>query len=162
MELHRAPDVSGPKILIAGSPSGAENRPVTNWTLEGAMQTDAGLSSEVATLQSLNHEYIRAVQTSDVGWFENALAADFRCSLPDGSLIDRARFLERASHPADITALEAHDVDVRMFADIAIIHARTTFRSTDGRPGSGRYTDIWARQDGRWLVVAAHVTRKAD
>jgi len=23
----------------------------------------------------------------------------------------------------------------------------------------GRYTDIWARRNGRWLCVAAHVTR---
>jgi hypothetical protein len=26
-------------------------------------------------------------------------------------------------------------------------------------PGSGRYTDVWARRHGRWLAVSAHVTR---
>ena len=26
-------------------------------------------------------------------------------------------------------------------------------------PGHGRYTDIWAKRDGRWVAVAAHVTR---
>ena len=30
----------------------------------------------------------------------------------------------------------------------------------DGTPGSGRYTDVWARRNGQWLAVAAHVTRK--
>ena len=25
--------------------------------------------------------------------------------------------------------------------------------------GAGRYTDVWALQDGRWQCVAAHVTR---
>ena len=29
----------------------------------------------------------------------------------------------------------------------------------DGQPGAGRYTDVWARQGGRWLAVSAHVTR---
>jgi hypothetical protein len=24
---------------------------------------------------------------------------------------------------------------------------------------AGRYTDVWARQGGRWLAVSAHVTR---
>ena len=50
-------------------------------------------------------------------------------------------------------------VNVRLIGDCAIIHARTTYRMSDGRPGSGRYTDIWARRNGRWLAVAAHVTR---
>jgi hypothetical protein len=29
----------------------------------------------------------------------------------------------------------------------------------DGRAGAGRYTDVWARRNGQWLAVAAHVTR---
>ena len=43
--------------------------------------------------------------------------------------------------------------------DFAIIHARTSYMLPDGKPGSGRYTDVWARRDGRWLAVSAHVTR---
>jgi hypothetical protein len=44
--------------------------------------------------------------------------------------------------------------------DFAVVHARTTFTMPDGTPGSGRYTDVWARRNGEWLAVAAHVTRK--
>ena len=33
---------------------------------------------------------------------------------------------------------------MRLMGDFAIIHARTTFTLPDGRPGAGRYTDIWA------------------
>jgi hypothetical protein len=43
--------------------------------------------------------------------------------------------------------------------DFAIIHARTTYRTADGQDRGGRYTDVWARRDGRWLAVSAHVTR---
>jgi hypothetical protein len=125
------------------------------------MQTDVTSTSEVATLVALNQDYIRAVERSDVEWFNGVLAADFRCSLPDGSLIERARFLERAAQPSDISNLEAHDVEVRLIGDAAIVHARTTFATADGRAGSGRYTDVWARDRGRWVVVAAHVTRNA-
>ena len=42
---------------------------------------------------------------------------------------------------------------------LAIIHAATAFTLPDGRTGRGRYTDVWARRDGRWLAVSAHVTR---
>ena len=79
--------------------------------------------------------------------------------LPDGSLIDRRTFLKQTAQPVAISQLEAHDVDVRLMGDVALIHARTTYTAADGRPGAGRYTDVLARRDGRWLAVAAHVTR---
>ena len=117
------------------------------------------MTSDLATLLELNEDYIRSVQTSDVRRFDEILADDFRCSNPDGSLIDRARFLEQTARPVTISNLQAHEVDVRLMGDFAIIHARTSYTAPDGRPGSGRYTDVWARRDGRWLAVSAHVTR---
>jgi hypothetical protein len=50
--------------------------------------------------------------------------------------------------------------NARVRADV--IHARTSYTLADGREGAGRYTDVWARRDGRWLAVAAHVTRSAS
>ena len=91
--------------------------------------------------------------------FDEILADDFLNSNPDGSLVDRARFLEQIARPATISNLEAHDVRVRFMGDIAIIHARTTYTTPDGRAGAGRYTDVWARRQGQWLCVSAHVTR---
>ena len=117
------------------------------------------MTDDRAVLLQLNLDYIRSVQESDVARFREILADDFLCSLPDGSLIDRGRFLERTAPPATISNLEMHDVVVRVLDDVAIVHARTTFALPDGRPGSGRYTDVWAKRDGAWLAVSAHVTR---
>ena len=61
--------------------------------------------------------------------------------------------------PVTIRNLEAHDVKIRVMGDFAIIHASTGYTLPDGKPGSGRYTDCWARQNGRWLAVSAHVSR---
>jgi len=110
------------------------------------------------TLVMLNEDYIRSVQLGDVKRFSEILADDFLCSLPDGSLIDRGRFLERTAQPVTIANLQAHEVNVRLMGDFAIIHARTSY-TIDGRAASGRYTDVWARRDGQWLAVSAHVTR---
>lgn len=123
------------------------------------MQTQAASTPDLDILLELNRDYIRSVQNSDVQRFKEILAEDFLCSLPDGSLIDRDRFLERTAQPAQIQNLEAHDVNVRLMGDFAIVHARTTFTTLDGRPGSGRYTDIWARRNGRWVAVAAQFSR---
>ena len=131
-------------------------------TLEGlrTMPMDKPNAADLAALAELNDHYIRSVQTSDVRRFNEILADDFLCSLPDGSLIDKPRFLEQTAKLVTISNLEAHDVNVRLMGDIAIVHARTTFSAADGSAGSGRYTDVWARRNGRWLAVSAHVTRK--
>jgi ketosteroid isomerase-like protein len=111
------------------------------------------------TLMELNRDYIHSVQHGDVRRFDEILADDFLCSNPDGSLVDRKAFLEQTAKPVTIANLEAHDVNVRLMGDFAIIHARTTYTRPDGQPGAGRYTDVWARRGGRWLAVSAHVTR---
>jgi ketosteroid isomerase-like protein len=116
-------------------------------------------AADVATLLALNDDYIRSVQTSDVRRFREILAEDFLCALPDGSQIDRTAFLDRTAASATIANLQAHDVNVRVMGDFALVHARTTFTGADGRPGASRYTDVWARRDGRWVAVAAQVTR---
>ena len=114
---------------------------------------------DIETLEKLNGGYMRSVEMSDVRWFENNLAEDFLNSNPDGSLVDRAGFLEQIARPATISNLEARDVRIRIMGDIAIIHGRTTYTKADGRAAAGRYTDVWARRKGRWLCVAAHVMR---
>ena len=123
------------------------------------MQTHAPATADHDTLVALNRDYVRSVQTSDVRRFDEILAPDFRCSNPDGSLVERRAFLEQTARPVSIRNLEALDVDIRLMGDFAIIHARTAYVRPDGSPGAGRYTDVWARRDGRWLAVSAHVTR---
>jgi ketosteroid isomerase-like protein len=123
------------------------------------MPVDVDAGEDADRLRQLNQDYIRSVQESDVRRFEEILAEDFLCTNPDGSLVDRAGFLVQTARPVAIANLQAHDVRVRIIGDVAIVHARTTYTIPDGRAGSGRYTDVWARRQGRWLAVAAHVTR---
>jgi ketosteroid isomerase-like protein len=117
------------------------------------------IASDLDILLDLNRDYIRSVQHSDVRRFDEILADDFLCTNADGSLVDRATFLKQTARPATISNLEAHDVNVRVMGDFAIIHARTTYTRPDGQAGAGWYTDVWARRGGVWVAVSAHVSR---
>ena len=117
------------------------------------------MSKDIDELTALNRDYVASVQNSDVKRFDEILSPDFYCSNPDKSLVDRSGFLKQTAIPVTIKNLEAHDVSIRLMGDFAIIHARTSYNTLDGRPGSGRYTDIWARRSGAWLCVAAQVAR---
>jgi ketosteroid isomerase-like protein len=111
------------------------------------------------TLTALNRDYVASVQNGDVSRFQELLAEDFLCSNPDGSLVDRAGFLEQTARPVSISGLVSEDVKIRIFGDMAIIHGRTSYRTADGDHRYGRYTDVWERRGGQWKAVSAHVTR---
>lgn len=115
--------------------------------------------SDLQALTALNRDYIASVQNGDVKRFEEILSDDFLNTNPDGSLVDKAGFLKQIAPPAKIRDLACHDVNVRVMGDFAIIHARTSYTSLDGKVGNGRYTDIWAKHRGKWLCVAAQVAR---
>ena len=110
-------------------------------------------------LAALNDDYIRSVQQGDVARFREILAEDFLCSNPDGTLLDKVGFLGQTARPVTISGLVTEDVRIRILGDVAIIHARTRYRTAGGEARQGRYTDVWARREGRWLAVSAHVTR---
>jgi ketosteroid isomerase-like protein len=123
------------------------------------MSTAKTEATDLETLHALNLDYVAAVQGGNVGRFEEILAEEFCCSNPDGTLLDRGEFLSQTAQPVAISKLRAHDVLIRRYGEVAIIHARTTYCLPDGRQANGRYTDVWVRRAGTWKAVSAHVTR---
>jgi ketosteroid isomerase-like protein len=117
------------------------------------------MSNDIEELTSLNRDYVASVQNCDVQRFNEILAHDFYCTNPDKSFVDRAGFLKQTAIPVSIKGLVATDVKIRILGDFAIIHGATSYTTADGKHGAGRYTDCWAKQNGRWLAVAAHVSR---
>ena len=123
------------------------------------MKTDTATQADIDALTALNRDYIQSVQDGDVRRFQEILAEDFLCSNPDGSLVDKKRYLAQTARPVTISGLTDEDVKVRILGDVAIIHARTNYTTAGGERRNGRYTDVWARRNGKWLAVSAHVTR---
>jgi ketosteroid isomerase-like protein len=117
------------------------------------------MSKDIDELTLLNRDYVASVQNCDVKRFDEILAQDFYCSNPDKSLVDRAGFLKQTAVPVTIKNLIADEVKIRVLGDVAIIHVRTSYTTADGKQANGRYTDCWARQNGKWLAVSAHVSR---
>ena len=123
-------------------------------TVKTAIESDGDLG----LLSRLNLEYVRSVDESDVRWFDAHLAPDFMNSNPDGSLVDRNGFLDQIARGPGVSDIRAYDVIIRIIGEFAIVHARTTYKTSTGTL-RGRYTDIWSRRDGHWLCIAAQVAR---
>jgi ketosteroid isomerase-like protein len=117
------------------------------------------MTNDIDKLTALNRDFVASVQNSDVRRFDEILAPEFYSSNPDKSLVDRAAFLEQTAKPVAIKNLQAHDVKIRIMGDFAIIHGAFSYTTPDGQQAHGRYTDSWAKQNGKWLAVSAHATR---
>jgi ketosteroid isomerase-like protein len=117
---------------------------------------EQGRATDVQTLEQLNHCYVRAAETSDTGWFDKNLAACFMASNPDGSLADRAGFLERIGRPNPSTNMAPVDARIRVVGDIGIVDSGFRYTKPDGGEGLGHYTDVYGYIDGRWQCVSAH------
>jgi hypothetical protein len=100
------------------------------------MTTGTPTRSDLDALTALNRDYIHSVQHGDVRRFDEILAEDFLCSNPDGSLVDKNQFLAQTARPVMISGLAVHDVQVRIFGDVAII--QTASSGTAAIPMSGR------------------------
>ena len=153
----RSPARSKVVIPGAGHAANLDQPEAFNQAVEGFLSDRSPSDYEV--LIALNRDYIASVQNGDVARFREILADDFLCSNPDGSLVDKTAFLAQTARPVTISGLSIDDVKVRILGDVAIIHARTSYRTSDGEQRHGRYTDVWARRTGTWLAVSAHVTR---
>jgi ketosteroid isomerase-like protein len=123
------------------------------------MTTHSPTHPDIDALRDLNSQYIHSVVHSDVGTFTEILSEDFLCTNPDGSVVDKFQFLRQTAIPVSFDDFEVDDVRIRVLGDVALIHGRTRFTLQDGRRGRGQYTDVWAKRQGRWLAVSAHVTR---
>jgi ketosteroid isomerase-like protein len=116
---------------------------------------------DLAVLRTLNENYVKAFREADVAWYDAHLAPDYAVASGDGSFHDRAAALTNFAKPSFAMHMKSFPVDnvnIRRFDDVALIHAENAYELKDGRKGVSRYTDIWHKQNGRWLCIAAHIT----
>ena len=116
------------------------------------------MDQDLRVLSDLNREFIGAMQHSDIGRFEEILAADFVFLTADGEKLDRREFIRRVTIRPPIQGLEAIEVDIRVMVEFAIVHGRTIYNHADGAPGSRRYTNCWGRREGHWLALSSQFT----
>jgi ketosteroid isomerase-like protein len=116
------------------------------------------LTDDTKELDELNTEFIAAVGAHDVGRLDAFFAEDFASTNPDGSFLTRADYLALVPALPTVSNLKGDDVTIRVFDDFAIVHTHISWVAHDGTPGHARFTDNYAKRDGRWQCVSAHVT----
>lgn len=91
------------------------------------------------------------------------IAADFRQIDGEGTVEDRASFLEGLLDPKlQIDPYKVEDFDIRLYGDVALLSGRTRMTGRyDGKPFKThyRYLDIYVKRQGAWQIVSVQISK---
>lgn len=120
-------------------------------------------SAPDAELAAMEAELRAAQLSADVAALDRLIADDLLFTGPDGALATKADDL--AAYRDGVMRVTAHEPEalhVRgVGPDVAVVALRARMAgSYAGTPFAGvaRYTRVWARDAGRWRIVAGHVS----
>lgn len=110
----------------------------------------------------LDREKSVATWTGDTVWFEENLADDYVLITPDGQTRTKRDVIRGLVRPGlKMEPYENAEVQVRVYGDAGIVTGRMQQTFSLGRArykNDLRYTDVYAKRKGRWVLVSAHTS----
>jgi uncharacterized protein (TIGR02246 family) len=120
------------------------------------------LGEDEIALLKLEEEWAAASVRNDWTVFDRMFAPDYANNV-DGLIMSKKQFLANMKSGAwKIASASPGDLKVLVLGETGIVHGLWTEKSSlNGQDLSGtyRYTDVFAKRDGRWQCVTSHSTR---
>lgn len=127
-----------------------------------ALFAQSAPDSDSARVLALETLWNQAEVAKDASALDHLLADDFTYVDIDGSLQNKAQFLDSIKHPAEHIEVIANDsLKTHVYRDTVIVSG--TYHEKGSLNGKaylhrGRFTDTWIRQGSSWMCVASHST----
>jgi hypothetical protein len=107
----------------------------------------------------LEHDLANAELKGDTAVIERLEAANYTFTGPDGAVggkQDDVDDLKTGNFKAD--AIDLGDLKVRVYGSAAVVNGKATLKNCKWRgkdiSGAYQFTDVWARVNGSWQLVA--------
>jgi ketosteroid isomerase-like protein len=120
-----------------------------------------GVAEDRAELERLEDEWMARMQARDMDRLEELVAPGFRFMAIhlNPEPMTREQWMEAARSGYTIVSYAFERMDVDVFGDTAVIHARYSQMANYEQTNLSnvfRLTDVWARGAHGWQVVARH------
>lgn len=116
-------------------------------------------------VRKLEREWLDAYEQFDVKAMDRIVADDFAITFPNGSIQTKPQLMASIKAPRKPDAPSyrffTESVRSRSYGDTVILSGTiVTETRRDGKPVQERssYTDTYVKQNGRWQVVASHLS----
>jgi uncharacterized protein (TIGR02246 family) len=111
-------------------------------------------------IRKLDHERIQAQIHADATALDRIYADDFIGVGPSGRVRTKPQVIsDFTSGDLKFQSITTDDIQVRVYGNTAVETGRSTMIGEDkGQtvPRDTRFTRVWVKQQGRWLLVANH------
>ena len=122
-------------------------------------------STDRGALEMLNSQWLNAYKLRDGAALQRILADDFEAVYPDDRVLKKGDVVAAAMGTTRIVETVAwENLRIMIFGDVAVVTGRARLTGTiAAKPfaTANDYADIYARRDGRWQAISAHVVRAA-
>jgi hypothetical protein len=119
--------------------------------------------TESREIEGLETQWRDAMVKGDTAQLDKLLADDFWGISANGTLSDKQQYLRRLSaRQNQFTTIDVMDTKMRVQPANAVVTSQArVVGQMDGRPVEGifRYTKVYARDQGRWVVTNFEATR---
>ncbi len=116
-------------------------------------------------VKKLERAWLDAYEQLDERAMNAIVADDFTITFPDGSMQTKAQIISSLKRPrpqgAATQKFRTEEVQARVYGDTVVLIGRViTEYQRDGQTMTSqqRYTDTYVKRDGRWQVVASHLS----
>ena len=121
------------------------------------------VSAEESKLIALENAWNQAQLHHDVNALQSLVDENFVYTDTDGTVMNKAQFLDDIKDPAYKMTLVANDqVKVHNYKNVAVVfgryHAKGSYRGKIFDHW-GRFTDTWVFHNSTWVCVASHTNR---
>jgi len=145
-------------VMAAITTSPAESRAQSI----GSKSLSSDSSEEIGALE---RAYDEAIVRRDVSALDQMTSDDFILVSLHGETYGKAEVLKYfAAHTSEYEYRETDDLRIRVYADAAVVTGRTIQTVQENgkdRSDAYRFAHVYIRVKGRWLLVAAQLTRVA-
>ncbi len=121
-------------------------------------------ASDIRALEQMEQRLAATWQAGECDAWGAMLSSDWSVTHIDGNVMSKRAALNMcraAKSSASGAAFKIDDVLVRVFGETAVVTGRTRATIRGAKPAriTLRFTDIFVRSVGTWLVVASQATR---
>lgn len=128
-----------------------------------AMRGDAAAPDSVAAVEALERQRFAALERNDLPALEQALASDLVYCHSNARCETRAQFLAALRDGSlRYRRIDVLELRSRAVGDTVLLHGRIALDAEMAGSTAQMqlvYTDVWARRDGRWQLIAWQSTR---
>ena len=125
-------------------------------------QANKEISRSEQEVRKLERSWLDAYEKRDVEAMNAIVADDFTITFTDGSIQTKPQIIESLKRPGGSSSkFVTESVQSRMYGDTVILIGLVISEwKQDGKPMTdrSRYTDTYVKRNGKWQVVASHLS----